>query len=533
MLTRVIILFIASCFLPQQLFAEETISLRTAINKAARQQTLTQQIAKIYLILTNKTNSPQVYTEQKEAIDLFQKQLDELEAYTPTVNIKANLKMVRILWEDYKTIANWNVNKKSAKQLFKVSDEMHFAAEQLLDSYKNYAKKLNDNYYNNNMMDFIQLISETGEQRMLTQRIMLLYLALKQHIEPLSTQHKLQVSVDRYHDILTHLENTPYNSFDINNKLRNMREDWNRLITLLNAFQNPSPNAIKQMLQLTQQLSQTADKVSVLYEDLGTKLSISKSINVASYQNMLTQRIAKSYVAITYDYSPAKHKRELLTCIDLFEDKMKSIKRSARTKEIQDAVNVVQTMWKNYKTLVTNWENMDELTVTKVLESGHVIMATCDRVAQEIENHAQTISDYKSFFIKENGEAVAKKDNIAHQIYLAGLQRMYSQRIAIYFLMNSLEIDTRLSKRRLDDCLQICKKNFQTMLEARVNTPEITQYLSQLQQEWKALEMYCTQLNKDDITTVLQHSLSTFDKLDMLNMLYEKHMDNLLTEKSK
>ena len=42
-------------------------------------------------------------------------------------------------------------------------------------------------------------------------------------------------------------------------------------------------------------------------------------------------------------------------------------------------------------------------------------MATCDRVAQEIETLAKTIPDYKAFFVKENGEPTDKQENIAEE----------------------------------------------------------------------------------------------------------------------
>ena len=292
-----------------------------------------------------------------------------------------------------------------------------------------------------------------------------------------------------------------------------------------------SAEDISTMLRIADQLSEGYERISVLYEDLGIKLSVSKSINIAAYQNMLTQRIAKSYVAVAYNQMPGRYKRELLTSVDLFEGQMKSMIRSASTEDIRSAVNVVQIMWKNYKKLVLNWEKMDEISVTKVLEKAHIMMATCDKVAQEIENYAQTIPDYKAFFVQKNGEAVEDKNNIARQTHLAGLQRVYSQRIAIYYLMNALKVDTRLSQERMNTCIANYKKNFEQMISSKINTKAINNGLNNAHKDWDAIEQLCASANKEKINTVLTHSSELFEKLDELNLLYEKHMDHMFMQK--
>lgn len=512
------------------IIAAENVSLREAINKAARQQTLTQQIAKLYLVNSILDDERSIKNEQEATVLLFQEQLRDLESYTPTDNIKANIKIVKVYWHDYQNITHWKRNKKQSKQLFKLSDEMLFASQLLLQSYEKYARKLNDTYYNNNMLEFVQMISLVGKQRMLTQRIMLLYLASTQDIDPININKKLYHSIEEFEFIMSYLQKNKYNSSKIDVQLRSMKHYWNQLSTLLEAFQYPTKEKLKLMLTLTNNLSEIADHVSMMYEDLGIKLSLSKSINVASYQNMLTQKIAKSYVAITYNYSNSKHKRELLTCIDLFEDKMKSMIRSARTEEILNSVNVVQTMWKNYKTLTTNWENMNELSVSKVLESSHIIMATCDQVAKAIEEYAQTIPEYESFFKEKDGNLIDSKNNIAHLIRLAGLQRIFSQRIIVYFVMNALNIDIQLSQTRLNECLVAYETNTAMMRQSDINTPKINKSLDKIDQSWGKIKESCLQPTQKGVNNMLEQGATLFQQLDALNMLYEDLMDQLLTE---
>lgn len=527
---RILILLLSLCF-GGELMALEGITIREAINKAARQQTLTQRIAKVYLALNNNLYEPKFYQERDAAIELFQNQLDELKWYTPTDKIKASLKHVQTLWKEYKAVADWSINKEGAVKLLGLCDEILDASNALFISYEEYAQELSQgNFSNTETLNIIKLIQATGTQRMLTQRIMLFYLAAKQNIDAAAAKRKLNKSIEEYESALEQLETTDFNSQDIRKELEIIQQNWKNLNTSLNNLDN-NVDQVNKMMSLADNISQKADQISILYEALGVKLTISKAINVASYQNMLTQRIAKSYVAIAYGYAPAKHKREILTSIDLFEEHMLSMISSSRaTEDFKAAVGVVKTMWKNYRTLVTTWDKIDEISVIKVLERGHIMMATCDRVAQEVEVFAKTIPDYKAFFVKENGEATNSQENIAHQMHLAGLQRVYSQRIAIYFVMNALEIDARLSKQRMKSTIDGYNKNMQAMLSSPVNSTQINDELKKVQDSWNAIEKYCAVPDKEAIPTVLELCTNLFVELDQLNNTYEQQIDKVFMQ---
>lgn len=526
-----IFILLTLLFFGGQLYALEDLTIREAINKAARQQTLTQRIAKVYLALNNNLYEPKFYQERDAAIELFQSQLDELKWYTPTDKIKASLKHVQTLWKEYKAVADWSINKEGAVKLLQLCDEILYASNLLFISYEEYAQQLSEGTFNNTeTLNIIKLIQATGTQRMLTQRIMLFYLAAKQNIDASASKRKLNKATEEYKTTLKQLEEATFHSQDIRVELKEIRQDWNTLNTLLNHMEN-DVEQVNEMMVLADNISQTADKISILYEALGIKLTISKAINVASYQNMLTQRIAKAYVAIAYGYAPAKYKREILTSIDLFEEHMLSmIRSSGATEDFKATVGVVKTMWKNYRRLVTTWDKIDEISVVKVLEKGHVMMATCDQVAQEIETLAKTIPDYKAFFVKENGEPTDKQENIAHQMHLAGLQRVYSQRVAIYFVMNALEIDANISSQRLKNTVDNYNKNMQSMLSSPVNSSQINQELKQVQASWSKVEKHCTAIKEVDIPVVLELCAQLFNKLDQLNKTYEQHIDKLFMQ---
>ncbi|CAA6802274.1 MAG: Unknown protein [uncultured Aureispira sp.] len=511
--------------------ASEKLTIREAINKATRQQTLTQRIAKVYLAINNNLYDPKLYQERDAAIELFQSQLDELKLYAPTDKTKASLKHVQLLWKDYKAVANWSINEEGAVKVLQLCDAILFASDLLSMAYQEYAQELNEGTFNHiETLNIIKLIETTGTQRMLTQRMMLFYLAAKQNIDLANSQQKLALEVEKYKNTLKQLENADLHSQDIRTELKVIQQDWTKLNTLLNNLDNDI-DQVNEMMSLADNICKEADKISVLYEVLGVKLTISKAINVSSYQNMLTQRIAKAYVALAYGYAPAKYKREITESIDLFEEHMLSmIRSSGATEDFKATVGVVKTMWKNYKKLVTSWDKIDEISVIKVLEKGHVMMATCDRVAQEIEVLAKTIPEYKAFFVKENGEATNTQENIAHQMHLAGLQRVYSQRIAIYYVMNALEIDAHLSLQRMKSTIASYNKNMQDMLTSSVNSPQINAELKKVKTLWDVIEKRCDTPTKDDITPIMDLCANLFTELDQLNNTYEQEIDNLFMQ---
>jgi hypothetical protein len=507
---------------------DENLTIKEALDMAMRQQTLSQRIAKVYFALNNNLYEPKFYKERDQAIETFDKQLEILKYYAPTDRIKQAIRNVRELWVPYKKVANWSINEKGALQLLEQCDNMLRASNYLVSAYEEYAQELGELYKNSELSDIIKLIKETGNQRMLTQRIMLFYLAAKQDIEKNTSIKRLTSTSQEYNTVISKIANAKLNSPKIQKEIKEMQKYWSGLSNYILYFDKKAAY-VNSMLLLSDELTKKADKLALMYQDLGQKLSISKTLNVLAYQNMLTQRIAKSYVAMTYKYAVPKHKRELLASIDLFEEQINSLQRSAPTEETKEAIQVVNLMWKNYRKLALDWQEMGDINVGKLLERSHIIMASCDRVALTIENYAQTIPEYKAFYEK-NGREIDAQNNIAQQVYTAGTQRVYSQRIVVYFIMDALKKDTQLSKERFNECVQKYQAGYELLSASSISTSAINQVLHTSQKEWNTI----IEASKNDpekaILAILDHSDTLFSKLDKLNNLYEKLMDKLIVQ---
>lgn len=504
------------------------LTIREALNKAMEQQILSQRIAKVYLALNNNVYEPQFYQERDEAIQLFQETLEELKYYTPNTAIKEAYNSVQVTWDEYKKIAHWSINKKGAEKLLSQCEGMLSALEHLVNAYEEYAQELGDMYKNSALIDVIQLIRETGKQRMLTQRIMLFYLAAKQDIQQEYCIGKLQTTAETYNHLISKLADAAINSPEIQVEINEIKKYWTTLSNYIKFF-NDDDAYINSMLLIANELTQKSNKLAVMYHEIGKKLSISKLLNLISYQNMLTQRIAKAYVAITYKYSIPKYKRELEASIDLFEEQINTLKRSAPTEEIKEAIRVVNVMWKNYRDLALDWKKLDDIKVGKLLEKSHIIMATCDQVAAAIETYAQTIPEYQLFYQKK-GKEVSHDNNIAQQVRQAGLQRVYSQRVVVYFIMNALGKDTQLSQERLNQCLNKYQEGHKLLSNSSLNTMHINQVLHGSDKEWTIIADASKNASTDNVLSILEHSDLLFLKLDKVNNLYEGLMNKLITQ---
>lgn len=234
------------------------LTIREALTKASQQQMLSQRIAKVYLAINNNLTESKFYIERDEAIQNFQKNLDELKLYTPSDKIKTAINHVRTLWDEYKEIANWSINRKGAGKLVYLCDEILLASNQLVHAYEEYAKASGHSDKSETSIDTIHFIKTTGVQRMLTQRIMLLYLAAKQDIEQEDCIQKLDALCKELTLMLSNLSNTKTTSPAIQKEIAEIQKYWQTLSNYLKYF-NEDPIHVNSMLFLSDELTKKAD----------------------------------------------------------------------------------------------------------------------------------------------------------------------------------------------------------------------------------------------------------------------------------
>ena len=507
------------------------LTIKEALEKSANQQVLSQEVAKVYVALCNNIREPKFYQERDAAIEAFDEELHQLSLFTPTPKIKENIQNVRTLWKAYKAIAGWSIKKDAAAKLLKQSTNLLQATKLLHAAYSDYEKSQQTANPNGDLITIEQYLKQNNNQLILNQRVILYYLAEKQGIDATNSGHKLEDAQNSFAGILKILDDARITSDAIKAKLQIIKNAWAGINQHL-IFVNKDQSYVEDMLNRSKIIDKTIREISTIYKDLGVKLSISYAMNQATAQSMLTQKIAKAYIASTNDHISYKYKKEVLERIDDFETKIKAMQVTAPSDNVKSSIRVVQTMWKNYKALVSNFTEMDEIRIIKALEQCHVVMAACDRVAEEVDVYAQSIPAYKALSEKD-GEKVNPSEDITHQIKVAGRMRIYSQRVALYFMMKTLNLDKDVSTKRLNSCIQEFGALYNSLKESRLNSAAMNKLLESCMDEWSWITNASENSKKDDIDFMLEHSDLLSRKLMKLTNLYEHRMNDFFAKDIK
>jgi hypothetical protein len=507
------------------------LDIQKALEISSDQQIQSQRIAKVYLALCNNVREPKLYQERDEAIEKFDEQLHQLSLFTPTEDIKENIQNVRSIWKEYKKVAGWSIKKDAASKLLKQSTVILQATKALFVAYSTYNKSQTTTSDNSDFITINQYIKQNSNQLILMQRIMLYYLSEKQGIDATAAGHNLNDAQKSFSRILGILEKAKITSESIQNKLELIRENWTSVNEHL-IFVDKDQSYVDDMLSRSNLISNTIEEISEKYLELAIKLNISYSINEATMQTAYIQKIAKSYIASLNDHIAYKYKKEVIEYVEDFENRMNSMLVTAQTEDIKMSINVVKTMWKNYKKLALNFESMDDLRATKLIEQSYVVMAACDRVSDEIEQYALKIPAYKILSIKDALKIDPSLD-ISHQIYTSSDLRVNAQRLALYFILKALDIDSDLSTKRLNTYSQAFEKQFEELKASRINSPAMAILLESCNQEWDWLKEASKIASKDDIDLMLEHTDLLSKKLMKLTNLYEHRMNDFFAEDIK
>lgn len=505
-----------------------TPTIEQALILAAEQQVLSQRIAKVYIALCNNMKEPRFYQERDAVIETFDEQLHQLSLFVPTDKIKDNIQKVRSIWKEYKEIAAWSIKKDAASKLLKQSNDVLQAIKLLQAAYLEYEISLAKPQPSNDWLTINQYIKNCNNQEILIHRVLMYYLAEKEGIDATISGHQMDEAQKTFTSALEVLTQAKLTSKSIQAKLAAIKKSWAGISMHL-VFVDKDQSYVNDMLLRGDEISKLIKEIIKTYQELGVKLSIGYAINEATAQSMHVQKIAKSYIASFNESVAYKYKKEVLEHVEDFEKKMNTMSIAAPTEEMKNAITVVQTMWKNFKKLVTDFETMDEVRVIKVLEQCHVVMAACDRVADAVEHYAQSIPAYR-IFSEKDGVKVDPSLDITYQIRVSSQLRIYSERVALYFMTTTLNLDSDVSLKRMKSCISDFDPKFKDLSTSRINTSAINVLLETCQKEWQWITNTCENPKKENIDAMLEHAELLSKMLMKLTDLYEHRMNDLFAE---
>lgn len=187
-----------------------------AINKAGRQRMLSQRIARSYMMLGAQINTLEAQKQLDESIGQFEQQYLELQDYAARDNsLNVELKQLESAWIVYRSEVLGHPDKDQAAQILQQSDAVLAAADSLVH-------KIQDK----SGLKSAKLINISGRQRMLSQRIGKLYLAMYWHISTPGLSQEFNKAMQEYESALDVLMHAPENTDNIRTQLHKVKAQW-------------------------------------------------------------------------------------------------------------------------------------------------------------------------------------------------------------------------------------------------------------------------------------------------------------------
>jgi len=182
--------------------------------------------------------------------------------------------------------------------------------------------------------------------------------------------------------------------------------------------------------------------------------NLNDAINKAGRQRMLSQRMAKAYLAVGQGVVTQRGQEILGASMALFDRQLVELKAFAPNPEIKATYSQLETVWGDYKTALVGQAPARESART-LIDLDSKVLALANKGTLQLE--------------QVSGKPVGKLVNIA------GRQRMLSQRVAKFYLAQTWKASVPNAQAELDKA----RAEFVAALDVLANAPEATVQVKQ------------------------------------------------------
>lgn len=186
-----------------------------AMNLSGMQRMLSQRIAKSYLMIGAEVRSEQALQQLDQSVARFENNYQALAEYAPSAEIGAALEQVSESWQHYRELALSRPTREQAVLLLALSDQLLAQSEalvQLIEAHTGSAGA--------------RLVNRSGRQRMLSQRIAKLYLALSWRLPVEGLEQQLQQATGEFEAAQQELLGAEQNTPQIAAALQKVEAQW-------------------------------------------------------------------------------------------------------------------------------------------------------------------------------------------------------------------------------------------------------------------------------------------------------------------
>jgi predicted XRE-type DNA-binding protein len=230
------------------------------------------------------------------------------------------------------------------------------------------------------VVDLSDAINKAGRQRMLSQRMGKCWFATLMQVESPQISSIMDRSMALFDRQLVELK-----AFASNNELRatyaELEQAWSEYKGAL-VGQTPAKANAQRVIELGSRVLSLANKGTGQYEALATRPT-GKLVNMAGRQRMLSQRMAKYYLAASLPVQSELARSEVSKARTEFLSAMQTLKNAPEaTAKIKEEITLAETQWvffnQSLQRLESNQANAKNH--SDVFATSETILVTMDRV---------------------------------------------------------------------------------------------------------------------------------------------------------
>lgn len=220
-----------------------------------------------------------------------------------------------------------------------------------------------------------------------------------------------------------------------------------------------------------------ASGVALLPPATAQIVSLNEAINKAGRQRMLSQRMAKAWLAMGQGIEGKRAERILFDSMSWFDRQFVELKAYAPTPEIKATYMALEPVWSEYKASLVG-AKADRGLAPDLLALDAKVLKLAHQGTVQLE--------------KYSGKAVGKLVNIA------GRERMLSQRTAKFYLSKHWGAVVPEQGKELE----IARKEFAQALQVLMSAPQATEAIKQelelAQQQWVFFDNALSRLSESN-----------------------------------
>ncbi len=225
--------------------------------------------------------------------------------------------------------------------------------------------------------DINSAINKAGRQRMLSQRLAKTYLQIGLGVDAERSNRALDTAIALFDRQLVELKNfapTP----EIKNTYLQLEKSWLAYKDVLIGAA-PSPDGARKVLELSETVLQLAQTGTAQLVSLSATES-GPLVGVAGRQRMLSQRMAKFYLAAVWGVAPANGGSELAKARQDFTTGLKALVGAPSTsKAIKDELELARQQWQQFENALDGKDSSDR----KIRAAN--VAATSERVLDSMD----------------------------------------------------------------------------------------------------------------------------------------------------